>query len=134
MKAELQLLIVLKWVVMDSSVADIAYSKGCKIKKDEIKTMEEMTDGIRDDAFKSSKIKKHFTRKGYATLVVIKKGKEKIKWNCGTCNTEIKPHENSVCCEKCLLWSHFSCTGILKNIKNKPWFCSQCKRTHQNCN
>ena len=39
---------------------------------------------------------------------------------------------DTICCDCCLEWLHFSCAGVKSATKQKEWFCKLCKANNYN--
>ena len=47
---------------------------------------------------------------------------------CSVCTKMINDErEDSIACDRCLLWSHFKCTSLKKRPKHRKWFCTSCR-------
>ena len=88
-----------------------------------------MSDTIRDDEMVDiHRVEKYFDRDAW--LLVLKSSSEKncIDFVCSVCTKMINDErEDSIACDRCLLWSHFKCTSLKKRPKHRNWFCTSCR-------
>ena len=61
---------------------------------------------------------------------VIKMKKLTPTWICPICAKDAAT--KSICCNRCLEWSHFICVRVNANFKSKLWFCNFCKVSNTN--
>jgi len=81
---------------------------------------------IIDELVAIDEVRCYFTEDGWLAIQqIVKLKKQSATWNCTIClhDTTTK----SICCNRCLEWSHFDCVGINNNFKSKLWFCNTCK-------
>ena len=89
-----------------------------------------ITDTIRDTQnVDVHRVKKYFTSKGW--LAVLSFLKEKENSDKVISDKVISSTQNSIACDQCLLWCHFSCTTLTKMPKCRNWFCKGCKVKYQ---
>lgn len=131
MSEEEQRWTMLRWVVQDPHEADYAID-GSTIEACALKPAKQINDYIRDQHFDLARIREHLTNDAFASLEEIQKQRKRYRWVCGSCKKQIKKCERSVWCERCLIWSHFECSGLKINVKDKPWFCDTCKEDVKN--
>ena len=75
-----------------------------------------------------NRIAKYFDKKAWLDILGILHKKEQQKYSCSVCSSEISDEsQESIACERCLSWFHFSCTSIKSAPKKRNWFCSGCK-------
>ena len=43
------------------------------------------------------------------------------------CSKALKDNQESIACDRCLLWYHFSCSSLSSKPKARNWFCKTCK-------
>ena len=74
----------------------------------------------------------YYTTKAKKLALKVKKQKLSPVYLCGLCKKEVveKPtkfSEESISCDKCPLWYHFTCVGIKEGHKIKgKWYCAKC--------
>ena len=91
-----------------------------------------ITDTIRDTQnVDVHRVQKYFTSKGWLAVLSVLKEKENSEWFCPICDKVISSTQNSIACDRCLLWCHFSCTTLTKMPKCRNWFCKGCKVKYQ---
>ena len=74
-----------------------------------------ITDTIRDTQnVDVHRVQKYFTSKGWLVVLSVLKEKENSEWFCPICDKVISSTQNSIACDRCLLWCHFSCTTLTK--------------------
>ena len=120
---------MLKWFV-EARAAELVL-KGKLIDEEDIETRPEcVSASCLDENVCIRNIQKYFTNDGWKALlhlVEAVKNESVVVWCCGRCTNVINDEEeNSVVCESCLVWFHFSCTSLRKAPKASKWFCRQC--------
>lgn len=91
-----------------------------------------ITDTIRDTQnVDVHRVQKYFTSKGWLAVLSVLKEKGNSEWFCPICDKVISSTQNSIACDRCLLWCHFSCTTLTKMPKCRNWFCKGCKVKYQ---
>ena len=74
-------------------------------------------------------IKEFFNEDAWLGLKNVLEIKEKNSlWSCKECRKTIENDQNTVACEACLEWFHFTCLGIKRKPRVKTWFCTICKQ------
>lgn len=74
------------------------------------------------------RIQKYFDTDAWLDTLQLSEDKSHFGWLCPVCAKVIDDdNEDSIACDRCLLWSHFGCTSLKKRPKNKNWFCRSCK-------
>ena len=88
-----------------------------------------ISDAVRDkENINIHRIEKYFEENAWLSLLAIMEKKEKCKWTCLKCKAVISTKvEDSIHCDRCLLWCHFQCVPIKKRPKIKNWYCNTCK-------
>ena len=95
-----------------------------------LKTEKEIPYSVIDPLVSTDSIRNLCTDAAYKEIetIICRKNKKPL-FPCGTCD-KLLAGRRSIACEKCLLWSHFSCTGLgVKPVGD--WFCQKCI---QQCN
>ena len=99
------------------------------LNKEDILPVGKMSDTIRDDEMVDiHRVEKYFDRDAW--LLVLKSSRKKncIDFVCSVCTKMINDErEDSIACDRCLLWSHFKCTSLKKRPKHRNWFCTSCR-------
>ena len=113
---------------------ELSHLKGSSSKKRKKSGNSVDSDGSEKKKLKSSS-SKHRHSSGAGHLMTIKEEKtEKVKlkekkktkeWICPKCK---KPDQtDSIMCDRCQLWFHFTCVGIVQAPKDdENWYCSFC--------
>ena len=57
-------------------------------------------------------------------LKTVETKRKTIVWECNVWNKTIQ--EESVICDACLLWYHYTCVGLRRNPRKNVWFCHMC--------
>ena len=117
---------MLKWLVEARAAESVL--KGKLIEEEDIETRpERVSASCLDENVCIRNILKYFTNDGWKALLhLVKAVKNETVWYCGRCTNVINDEEeNSVVCESCLVWFHFSCTGLRKALKASKSFCHQ---------
>ena len=65
------------------------------------------------------RVQKYFNDKGWLAVLNVLSKKDDTKWCCSFCNKVISDDQESIACDRCLLWFHFSCTSLKKNSQNQ---------------
>ena len=103
------------------------------IKKDHLIEEEEVEcrpdrvpDAVVDENVDVCLVRRHFSSDAWLLVEdVVKQKSEKMTWTCHACFHDLHTKE-SVLCDRCLLWFHFSCVGLTRPPKSKNWFCRSC--------
>ena len=116
-------LVILSWFV-DRQVKDAALTRKRLIEEDEVEMRPERIPAscLDDNVFVPS-VQKYFSPDAWIALMNVLDA----VWYCGACEKAIDDEkENSIVCESCLNWFHFTCVSIKKNPKQTEWFCRSC--------
>ena len=118
--------VILGWF-LNKDVVQQCIKKGTLAEEEEVECMpERIPDSVTDENVDVCLVRKHFTCDAW--LIVEQVVDQKIKnmrWVCKSCQHDLDSGQ-SVVCDSCLLWFHFSCVGIVKYPKSKEWFCRTC--------
>ena len=102
--------------------------QNCTIEANSLK----IPDLARDEsAVDVNRIEKYFVNEGWSIVLGALAKKRKFPWICPGCTKGIKTSQNSVACERCLNWYHFSCLSLQKKPKTKYWLCRNCKNKYR---
>ena len=119
---------MLSWIT-EYSNAEYTVFNHSTIPKVLLTRFEDVTDSIRDPEFKLERIREYFEKDAFMEVCEYKKMKKRQSWKCGTCNKNLrnnsKKNTRSVACERCLRWSHLSCSKLTSG--ESDWFCNPCK-------
>eukprot|EP00102_Acyrthosiphon_pisum_P020606 XP_016657816.1 PREDICTED: zinc finger SWIM domain-containing protein 1-like [Acyrthosiphon pisum] len=117
---------MLKWVV-DEELTMLAMDNKKMIGKNDVERIpERVSNAIIDDTIALGEIKRFFTADGWtAVQQIINFKKQHPSWLCPVCSEDSS--SKSICCNRCLEWSHFTCARVNENVKSKLWFCNICK-------
>ena len=96
------------------------------IGQDDLKAAKDIPDSIRNEQFDITSIERYCNAKAFGTMKeMYDKRIRMTRWRCGTCKNYLKKGR-SILCDRCLNWSHFTCSMLLKNIVGSNWFCCHC--------
>ncbi len=127
--------VMLLWFV-DKKVAELALKQGVLIDEEHVECRpEKITDAVADGNVQVQTIRKYYTYEAWMLVEqVVKQKHKKMTWVCNICHHDLnsKTSGDSIACESCLLWFHFSCVGLLKRPKAKNWFCRSCYQAASN--
>ena len=117
--------VMLSWFV-DKKISESALKEGVLIEEEHVECRpEKVSDAVADENVDLNLIRKHFTYDGWMVCEqVINKKAMKMEWKCNVCHHDLGG--DSVACDCCLLWYHFTCVGLTKHPKTKYWFCRSC--------
>ena len=95
----------------------------------DINTLYEIPDSIKDDEnVDIDRVQKYFDKEAWLNVLAMAEKKKAIGWTCAVCSKVINDEcEDSIACDRCLLWSHFQCTSLKTRPKHRNWFCKSCK-------
>ena len=120
--------VILSWFV-DRQVKDTVLARKRLIQEEDVEIKpERIPASCLDENVCIQSVQKYFSEDAWAAVLQVIEvvGKNPV-WFCGACSKAIDDeNENSIVCDSCLSWFHFTCTGIKKNPKKKQWFCRQC--------
>lgn len=88
-----------------------------------------ISDTVRDDEMVDiHRVQKYFDRNAWFLVLKSSREKNSIDFVCFVCTKVINNEcDDSIACDRCLLWSHFKCTSLNKRPKNRNWFCASCR-------
>ena len=88
-----------------------------------------MSDAIKDhEMLDLHRVERYFEKDAWLYVLKASEGKNRVDFICAVCFKSINDaKEDSIACDRCLLWSYFRCTSLKKRPKNKNWFCKSCK-------
>ena len=85
-------------------------------------------DTVRDrDNIDIFRVEKFFTEDAWLQLLEILQKKEESAWHCKACSKAVKDNQESIACDRCLLWYHFSCLSLSSKPQARNSFCKTCK-------
>ena len=119
--------------ILRSLTNDLAASAASMGKRtlhsDDLNSLHEIPDCIQDkESLDIYRVQKYFSREAWLEVLDLMRKKEEIGWCCSVCSKVINDEcEDSIACDRCLLWSHFNCTSLKKKHKNQNWYCKSCK-------
>lgn len=118
--------VILRWLV-DAHVADAAIS-GVLIGEEEVEVRpDRVPSSCLDENVCMESCRKYFTKDAWIAVEnVVCAIRSNPVWNCITCNKQIHSEEQSIACDSCLLWYHFSCATLKQTPKSHIWFCKSC--------
>ena len=99
------------------------------LNKEDVLPVGRISDTIRDDEMVDiHRVQKYFDRNAWFLVLKSSREKNSIDFVCSVCTKVINDEcEDSIACDRCLLWSHFKCTSLKKQPKNRNWFCTSCR-------
>ena len=99
------------------------------LNKEDILPVGKISDAIRDhDMVDIYRVEKYFEKEAWLSVVKASAEKNCVGFVCAVSAKMIRDEcEDSIVCDGCLLWSHFTCTSLKKRPKNKNWFCNSCR-------
>lgn len=122
---------ILKWLKISDTIIKNALKNRYKITKNDLKvTKQNISASFYDNKVNISIVKDIFERATFKSLEKIINHFKKKRWHCFICQKQtcITNKSNiSICCDKCMCWSHLECTDINGHVPENEWFCSHCK-------
>ena len=120
------LVVILSWLV-DYNVAETALKGDELIEEENIECRpEKIPCSILDENVDVYLVRHYFTVDAWMLVEdVIKQKKEIDIWLCSVCQKDVHCQQ-SIICESCMNWYHFTCVGLNKTPKRKNWFCKYC--------
>jgi len=117
---------MLKWLV-NEELAMLAINANKLIRESDIECIpEKVPSAIIDETIAVGEMKQFFTKDGWTVVQqIIHAKKQHATWVCPVCLEDSST--KSICCNRCLEWSHFICARVNENVKSKQWFCNTCK-------
>lgn len=118
--------VMLSWFV-DQCKIDPVLRKGEVIEESEVECRpERISSAILDESVDIYLIRHYFTNDAWLLVQdVLKRKSENHVWICKRCNHDIdEDSSEAILCDVCLL--DFRCVGIIKQPKQKNWYCRQC--------
>ena len=119
--------ILLECVVYPSTANNAL--KGVLVTKEKlISDLNTISDLLRDEKYVDlHRIEKYFEDSAWTECLKLCEKKKSSKWFCSVCQKIISMSTDSVACERCLEWSHLSCTSLKKLPKVRNWYYKSCK-------
>ena len=121
-------IVILSWFI-DKNIKDVALSRKRLIEEHEVEIRPEcIPSSCLDENVYLPSIQKYFSEDAWLAVTnVVEIVKKNTSWYCGACSKAINDEtEDSIHCESCLYWFHFTCVAIKTAPKKKEWFCRQC--------
>ena len=103
-------------VFLRSLTSDLAASEASLGKRilgtNDLKNLHEIPDSIQEkESLDIYRVQKYFSKEAWFEVLNIIRKKEEIGCCCAVCTKVIKDDcEDSIACDRCLLWPHFKCT------------------------
>ena len=119
-------LVILLWFVDKEVVSRVLRDSKSLIEEFEVECRpEKVPSSVLDENVDICLVRQYFSHDAWEVVeqVVLLKRNRNI-WICCVCNKDLKT-DDSLCCDACLLWSHYSCVGIQQAPKS-VWFCRDC--------
>ena len=121
-------LVILTWFV-DLQIGKDAIDGSRITEEDDVEMRPEMVSSSCTDEYVCLDMcRKYCTREAWAAInSVVSVIQANPTWYCGRCTREIIDDEqNSIVCERCLVWYHFDCVGLKRSPKSRVWICRSC--------
>ena len=117
---------MLKWFV-DQEVSEHVTRGGDLIEENEVECRpESIPRKCMDDNVCIGQIRKYFSFDAWNLLeATMDTMRTRGGWTCSVSHTDLHSSE-SICCDGCLDWVHFRCTGLRRAPKSKRCFCRSC--------
>lgn len=113
--------VILSWFLRDTSIIDEVVS-GRLVTASEIEECEKVSMKITEDQVTLARVQKYLTRDAWVLLETIADQKVAEEWCCSICLKTLDS-EQSIACDMCLDWFHFSCVAL---PKKRVWICRKC--------
>lgn len=96
--------------------------------KDDIFPVGKISDTVRDgEIVDIHRVEKYFEKDAWLSVLEPTKEKTRVDFVCSVCAKMINDEsEDSIACDRCLLWTHFTCTSLKSRPKNRNWFGKSC--------
>lgn len=120
---------ILFWLTGDNQITTEALDGVSLLSENHVKPFNSLPDSLLDQCVDIHRVERFFDKGGWKKVLKAIKEKSKTSWACLVCSHKVKDakHEESVLCDRCLLWCHLKCTGLKKLPKKRNWFCKVCK-------
>lgn len=118
--------VILSWLV-DEVHVDGALKHDKLLEEHHIECRpEKISDAVADENVDITLVRKYLSDDAWLLLSdVVGQKKKKMLWKCNMCFSDLHS-EQSINCDRCLLWFHFRCVSLTKPPKTKNWFCRAC--------
>ena len=117
------------WFV-DSPEIESAFKTGSLIEEHQIECHpEEVSNAILDENVDIHLVRRYLTNNAWKLIEdVVERKKDCDVWLCKICHHDLHDSnaEQSIICDSCLEWYHFSCAGVNTPPKMTYWFCRNC--------
>lgn len=119
-------MMMLKWFV-DEEVAEDALKQGRLINEEEVEVdPNNISSSCLEKFINLNVIQQFFTSDGWLSVEnVLKIKSSRLTWKCGSCTHDCSSGD-TILCEACLSWFHYTCVGLLQTPRKKYWFCHSC--------
>jgi len=119
---------ILSFVTSEVAAAESLAGKRL-LKEEDLLSLHEISDAIKDNEnIDINRIQRYFTTDGWLHVLKMKAMKNDTSFYCLTCSKGINDStQDSIACDRCLLWSHFKCTNLKQKPKKSHWYCTSCK-------
>ena len=117
---------MLSWFVDQCKIHPVL-NKGELIEENEVECRpEKISNAILDQSVDVHLIRHCFTNDAWLIVQdVLNRKKEHHVWICRGCSHDLDK-DQAILCDSCLEWFHFRCVGLIKQPKQKYWFCRDC--------
>ena len=73
------------------------------------------------------RVEKYFEKDAWLSVLKSRKEKTRVDFVCSVCAKMIHDEsKDSIACDRCPLWTHFTCASLKSRPKNRNWFCESC--------
>ena len=118
-------ILVLSWIVGERCYAENIMGEDINLTENMLK----FPDSLRDQQAQTADLKRFFSLDLWEKFQEKLKTLKKRKWTCSFCAKTIQNKSRSVQCDRCLSWTHFTCSKIKKNAAELIFYCVCCKST-----
>ena len=120
--------IILECLTAELAAAECLSGKRLLSDGDVKSNIQLIPDTVRDEEnIDINRVQKYFNNKGWLAVLNVLEKKRNAKWCCSYCDKVLADNQESIACDRCLLWFHFACTTLKKQPKSRNLFCRCCK-------
>ena len=120
---------ILEWILPDNVVKQALDGK--LIELEEIPTnASNLSTSLLDENVNCKMVGEYFTKSAWLKAThLIEQLQNDPNWICVVCQEDLSLSD-SIVCECCLVWYHFSCAGLCNKPKRAAWFCIFCYKAY----
>ena len=117
---------ILGFFVEEKDIEEVFRVSGMLLGQESVETIpENIPSAALDSHVDVNIIRKFFDGDGWMALTAAMEERRQLPWFCHSCQDTLEGQ--SIGCDSCLNWQHWSCAAVKGQPKSKFWYCKDCK-------